>query len=69
MVPPTRDRYSMATFLDASPDAVAEPLDTCCGPNNPPKYEPVSMYDYVCWYIDRNYSTEFGGQQEGISAA
>jgi len=66
VVPPVRDRYSMATFFDASPDAIAEPLDTCCGPDNPPKYEPISMIDYVCWYIDRNYSAKFGGRQEGI---
>ena len=67
VVPPVRDRYSMATFFDAAPDAIAEPLDTCCDADNPPKYEPVSMYDYVCWYIDRNYSSKFGGKQEGIA--
>ena len=66
MVPPDRDRYSMATFFNPAPDTIAEPLDTCCNPDNPPKYDPVSMIDYVCWYIDRNYSTDFGGQQEGI---
>jgi len=21
----------------------------------------------VCWYIDRNYSSKFGGQQDGIA--
>lgn len=68
VVPPERDRYSMATFFNPAPDTIAEPLDTCCGPDNPPKYDPVTMMDYVCWYIDRNYSTEFGGKQEGISA-
>ncbi len=67
VVPPEHDRYSMATFIDPAPDTIAEPLDTCCGPDNPPKYEPVSMIDYVCWYIDRNYSTDFGGKQEGIT--
>jgi isopenicillin N synthase-like dioxygenase len=67
VVPPDHDRYSMATFIDPAPDTIAAPLDTCCGPDNPPKYDPVSMIDYVCWYIDRNYSTDFGGQQEGIT--
>ena len=67
VVPPDRDRYSMATFFNPAPDTMAVPLDTCCGPDNPPKYEPIGMLDYVCWYIDRNYSTEFGGKQEGIT--
>ena len=42
VVPPERDRYSMATFFNPAPDTVAEPLDTCCGPDNPPKYPPIS---------------------------
>ncbi|NKB47825.1 MAG: isopenicillin N synthase family oxygenase [Alphaproteobacteria bacterium] len=68
VVPPDHDRYSMATFFNPAPDTVADTLDTCTSADNPPKYDPVTMMDYVCWYIDRNYSTEFGGQQEGITA-
>ena len=67
VVPPDNDRYSMAVFFNPAPDTIAEPLDTCCSNENPPKYDPVSMIDYVCWYIDKNYSTDFGGQQEGIN--
>ena len=67
VVPPDHHRYSMATFIDPAPDTIAAPLDTCCSPDNPAKYDPVSMIDYVCWYIDRNYSTDFGGKQEGIT--
>ena len=67
VVPPDYDRYSMATFFNPAPDTIADPLDTCCGPDNPAKYDPVGMLDYVCWYIDRNYSTDFGGKQEGIT--
>jgi isopenicillin N synthase-like dioxygenase len=68
VVPPTEDRYSMAVFFNPAPDTVAVPLENCCSPDNPAQYEPVSMIDYVSWYIDRNYSTEFGGLQEGIEA-
>jgi isopenicillin N synthase-like dioxygenase len=66
VVPPTEDRYSMAVFFNPAPETVAAPLENCCSPENPAQYEPVSMIDYVSWYIDRNYSTEFGGLQEGI---
>ncbi|MFT7649042.1 MAG: isopenicillin N synthase-like dioxygenase [Candidatus Poriferisodalaceae bacterium] len=68
VVPPDHDRYSMATFFNPAPDTVADALDTCIDHDNPPKFEPVTMMDYVCSYIDRNYSTDFGGQQEGITA-
>jgi len=67
VVPPKVDRYSMALFFNPSPDVIAEPLDTCVGPDNPPKFEPVSMYDYICWYVDRNYPPEVGGQRTDIA--
>lgn len=63
VLPPQADRYSMALFFNPSPDVIAEPLDTCVGPDNPPKFEPVSMYDYICWYVDKNYPPEAGGQR------
>jgi len=69
VIPPTKDRYSMAVFFNPAPDTIAIPLDTCCNAENPAKYEPISMIDYVCWYIDRNYSTDFGGKQKGIGAS
>ena len=56
----------MAVFFNPAPDTIAVPLDTCCNTQNPAKYDPISMIDYVCWYIDRNYSTDFGGKQKGI---
>lgn len=55
VVPPADHRYSMAMFFNPGPDVVAAPLDTCCSPDNPPQYDPVSLIDYVCWYIDQNY--------------
>jgi isopenicillin N synthase-like dioxygenase len=62
--PPRKDRYSMALFFNPSPDAVAEPLDTCVSEDNPAQFEPMSLYDYVCWYVDRNYPPEAGGKRE-----
>ena len=63
VVPPERDRYSIALFFNPSPETVAAPLDTCVGPDNPPRFEPISMHDYMCWYIDTNYKRDAGGTQ------
>ena len=63
-IPPGRDRYSLAFFFNPSRDAVAAPLDTCCGPDNPPRFEPMSMYEYICWYLDTNFLRGAGGQQQ-----
>ncbi|MFT5181852.1 MAG: hypothetical protein ACI8S3_001737, partial [Alphaproteobacteria bacterium] len=30
------------------------------------KFEPISIYDYMCWYVDKNYPPEAGGQRTGI---
>ena len=65
VIPPKEDRISMATFFDAAPDTIADPADFA-EPGEALKYEPVSMIDYVSWYIDRNYSSKAGGKAEGI---
>ncbi len=66
VIPPKTDRYSMALFFNPSPDTIAEPLDTCVGPDNPPKFEPISIYDYMCWYVDKNYPPSAGGKRTDI---
>ena len=63
VVPPETDRYSIATFFNPSPETVAVPLETCCSKDNPARYEPMSLIDYVCWYIDTNYQRDAGGKQ------
>ena len=63
VVPPEKDRYSIATFFNPSPETIAVPLSTCCSEENPPRYEPMSLIDYVCWYIDTNYQRDAGGKQ------
>jgi isopenicillin N synthase-like dioxygenase len=65
VVPPEHDRISMATFFDAAPETIADPAHFAA-PGEELRYEPISMIDYVSWYIDRNYSTKAGGKQEGI---
>jgi isopenicillin N synthase-like dioxygenase len=63
VVVPRRDRYSMAMFFNPDHDTVAAPLATCVSGERPARYEPVSMLDYMAWYMDTNYRREGGGQQ------
>jgi isopenicillin N synthase-like dioxygenase len=64
VVAPSRDRYSMAMFFNPNANTIAEPLETCVSDDYPVAYEPVSMLDYMSWYIDRNYKRDAGGQQD-----
>lgn len=63
VVPPLKDRYSVATFVNPNPDTLAVPLDSCVAPGAKPEYEPMTMMDYVSWYIDTNYKRDAGGAQ------
>ncbi len=58
VVVPERDRYSLAFFYSPSWDAVAKPMTTCVGPDNPPRYKPVRFLDYQVWYVNQNYVAE-----------
>lgn len=64
VVTPARDRYSMAMFFNPNAETVAEPLETCVTEEHPPAFKPVTMLDYMSWYIDSNYKREAGGRQE-----
>ncbi|NNE84607.1 MAG: isopenicillin N synthase family oxygenase [Alphaproteobacteria bacterium] len=67
VVSPATDRYSMAVFYNPDDRAVAEPLDTCVGPDNPPQYEPVSFHDYLAYFCDRNFFD--AKEKQGAAAA
>jgi isopenicillin N synthase-like dioxygenase len=60
VVPPQQDRYSLAFFFNPTWDTVAEPLPTCTGPDNPPRFRPVRFLDYREWYINQNFLDEIG---------
>lgn len=55
VIPPRRDRYSIAFFFNPTWDTVADPLPTCVGPDNPPRFKPVRFLDYRDWYLSQNY--------------
>jgi isopenicillin N synthase-like dioxygenase len=64
VIMPKRDRYSMAMFFNPNYDTMAVPLPTCVTADRPVAYEPVSMLQYMSWYMDTNYRREGGGQQQ-----
>jgi isopenicillin N synthase-like dioxygenase len=60
VVPPTEnDRYSFACFVNPGFETLAECLPTCAGPDNPPKHEPMTYWEYFDWYMKRSY-THYG---------
>jgi len=48
----TEDRYSIPVFFGPSLDALIECLPTCCGPDRPARYEPITYFDLRRWYYD-----------------
>jgi isopenicillin N synthase-like dioxygenase len=40
-------RRSVARFLDCEPDQVIECVPSCCGPGNPPRYQPVQAGEWL----------------------
>jgi isopenicillin N synthase-like dioxygenase len=40
-------RRSVARFLDCEPDQVIECIPSCCGPGNPPRYQPVQAGEWL----------------------
>jgi isopenicillin N synthase-like dioxygenase len=59
-----QDRYAIPYFLGPHLDTMIECLPTCQGPDDPPKYPPISYSDYVIWWYDANYNAE---DQEDLS--
>ena len=63
VVVPNKPRYSMAMFFNPNADTLAEPLESCVSVDHPRAFEPVTMIDYMSWYIDSNYKRYAGGRQ------
>ena len=38
---------SMAFFHNINPDHVVECIESCYGPDNPPKYPPIKAFDFL----------------------
>ena len=52
---PGVDRYAIPFFFDASNDFVMQCLPTCQGPDNPPRYDPITYSEYMEWFGRQNY--------------
>lgn len=46
-VDPSRERRSMIYWFPIHPETVIACLPTCCGPADPPRYEPISFTRYL----------------------
>jgi isopenicillin N synthase-like dioxygenase len=59
---PAAERYSAAFFLDPNPDAVVAALPSCTGPDNPPRWPPITGADYLREKLDATYAHRRAGQ-------
>jgi isopenicillin N synthase-like dioxygenase len=55
VVPPARDRYSIAFFLDPNPDTRVEVLPACLEPGEQAKYPPTTAAAYLRSRLDATY--------------
>lgn len=61
---PGRDRYSIPFFFDANIDYPMACLATCCSPENPARYEPITYAAYMEWF-----SHQYDHVRESVSGA
>jgi isopenicillin N synthase-like dioxygenase len=56
-LPPVgRQRYAMPFFMGPHIDTVIACLPTCQGPENPPRFPPITYAEYLLWWYDANYN-------------
>jgi isopenicillin N synthase-like dioxygenase len=53
--PRSKDRYSMACFVNTSLDAVCSVLPTCTDADHPPKYPQETYGEFFRWYMENTY--------------
>jgi hypothetical protein len=55
-LPPVgRERYAIPFFLGPRFDQRIECLPTCTGPDNPPRWEPITYAEWQEYWYDANY--------------
>ena len=59
---PAQDRYVSAFFYNPNWNVISDPLPSCVGADNPPKFRATKFLDHLCNYVDRNYTKSSGGQ-------
>lgn len=58
----SRPRYSVAFFFEPGHNTVVRPLDVCCGPENPPRYEPCHFGEFIAEKFANNFRRDFAGR-------
>ena len=59
-IPVKKSRYSMPFFFDPAYETVVTPLDNCCSPENPSRYEPFHFGPYIANAFARSYAEHYG---------
>jgi len=54
--PVERQRYAIPFFMGPHIDTVIACLPTCQGPDNPPRFPPITYEAYLLWWYDANYN-------------
>jgi len=52
-----KERYAIPFFFDCGADVEMSCLPSCTGPENPPKYEPITYVEYMSWFRKMNYGS------------
>jgi len=63
-LPPVgRHRYAIPFFMGPHIDTVITCLPTCQGPDNPPRFPPITYEKYLLWWYDANYNAALQNDQ------
>jgi len=63
-LPPVgRHRYAIPFFMGPHIDTVITCLPTCQGPDNPPRFPPITYEKYLLWWYDANYHAALQNDQ------
>ncbi len=58
------ERYAIPFFFDCAAEYEMHCLPSCTGPDNPPKYEPITYVDYMTWFRKMNYGPDRNKDQQ-----
>ena len=65
-LPPVgRHRYAIPFFLGPRFDQPIACLPTCTGPDNPPRWPPITYAEWLAWWYDANYDPR---RQQDVAA-
>lgn len=52
------ERYALPFFFDCWAEYEMQCLPTCTGPDNPPRYDPITYVEYMTWFRKMNYGPD-----------